>query len=134
MRSLVKNNLNLFVAGFGCCKQEIFATGGPVYDISRFGINFTSIPEESDVLVIQGFYNKEGQTRLLKYYARMREPKWVIAVGKCVVDCNLLNKSFQFDNDFRETMKVDFFVPGCPPRPETFMYAILRLLESPPDY
>ena len=130
MRSLVKNNLNLLVAGFGCCKQEIFATSGPVYDISRFGISFVNTPEESDILVIQGFYNKTGLERLLGFYRRMRQPKWVIAAGKCAVDYNLLNRTFHFGKDFRENIKIDFYIPGCPPRPEAFIYGILRLLES----
>jgi NADH:ubiquinone oxidoreductase subunit B-like Fe-S oxidoreductase len=82
MRQLVKNSLNLFVAGFGCCKREIYATLSPTYDISRFGVNFVNLPEDADVLVIQGFYNRAGERRLLECYSSMKEPRWVIAAGK----------------------------------------------------
>ena len=51
---LIKSSLNIYVAGFGCCKQEIIASAGPIYDISRFGISFVSYPENADVLIVQG--------------------------------------------------------------------------------
>ncbi|GAI71020.1 unnamed protein product, partial [marine sediment metagenome] len=89
MPSLARSNLNILVAGFGCCKQEIFATQGALYDIQRFGVNFVSTAEDADILVIQGFYNKKGITRVLNIYDRMSSPKWIIAVGSCVLNENL---------------------------------------------
>jgi len=130
MRSPVKNNINIIISGFGCCKQEIFATIGPIYDIARFGINFVSIPEEADILVFQGFYNDSGMQRLLAYYNRMSEPKWVMAVGKCAIDHNIFCSKSDFAVKIRGKIPVDFYVPGCPPRPEAFIYAILRLIEN----
>ncbi len=127
MNSFVKNNLNVFVAGFGCCKQEILATMGPIYDISRFGINFVSIPEDADVLVIQGFYNSVGEKRLLEIYYRMKEPKWVIAAGTCILDRSVLNKDYKFIDRFKNLINIDYFLAGCPPRPEAFIYCILKL-------
>jgi NADH-quinone oxidoreductase subunit B len=129
MRSLVKNNLNFLIAGFGCCKQEILAANGPLYDISRFGINFVSLPEDADVLVIHGFYNSMSEERVIEYYNRMRDPKWVMAVGKCVVDKNLLCNNYMILKNIKERIDIDIYIPGCPPRPEAFIYAILRLLD-----
>ena len=129
MRSLIKNNLNILVAGFGCCKQEIYAASGPLYDIARLGVNFVSIPEDADVLVIQGFYNSLGEERLLDYYNNMREPKWVIALGKCTVDCSLVCNGYKILENLGNKIKVDIYIPGCPPRPEAFMYGIIRLLD-----
>ncbi len=129
MKSLVKNSLNIFVAGFGCCKQEIFATLGPTYDISRFGVSFVCLPEDADVLVIQGFYNDFSKERLFKNYTYMKEPKWVIAVGKCVVENSILNPDYKVIEKIYPNINIDFFVPGCPPRPEAFIYSILRLKE-----
>ena len=130
MKSLVKNNLNILVSGFGCCKQEISATSGPIYDIERFGVNFVSIPEEADILVFQGFYNNAGLDRLLACYNRMHEPRWVMAIGKCVIDHNIFCKECDSAEKIRSRIHIDFYVPGCPPRPEAFIYSILRLIET----
>jgi len=130
MSSLVKRNLSLLVVGFGCCKQEIFSTDGPLYDIQRFGINFVNVPEDADILVIQGFFNEIGEERLINLYNRMHNPKWAIAVGKCVVTNNLFCREYRLLDRLRGKIHIDVFVPGCPPRPEAFIYSILRLLDK----
>lgn len=130
MPSIEKTSLNIFVAGFGCCKQEIFATRGPLYDIERFGVNFVSFPEDADILVIQGLYNKKGLERVLEIYRNMNSPRWVFGVGSCVIDENVLGKKSHLLKKFRKTIKMDIFVPGCPPRPEAFIYSILKFIHS----
>ncbi|MCX6384356.1 MAG: NADH-quinone oxidoreductase subunit NuoB [Actinobacteria bacterium] len=130
--SLIKSSLNIYVAGYGCCKQEIIASAGPVYDISRFGISFVSFPESADVLVFQGFYNGKGLKKVINIYNQMISPKWVIALGKCTLE----NLSYEGSGnnllyEFKKRLKVDVYVPGCPPRPEAFIYSLLRLMEKP---
>ncbi|HEY4695549.1 MAG TPA: hypothetical protein VIH13_01515 [Candidatus Hydromicrobium sp.] len=128
MSSLIKSNFNILVTGFGCCKQEIFATQSSLYDIQRFGVNFVSTPEDADILVVQGFYNKEGIIRVLNIYDRMSSPKGIIAVGSCVLNENLFNLESRLLSQFRDRVVINMHIPGCPPRPEAFIYAILRFL------
>jgi len=130
-QNLIKANLNIYVAGIGCCKQEILASIGPVYDISRFGVRFVSFPEDADVLIFQGFYNQQNLVRFLEIYKRMVKPNWVIAYGKCAIEnVNNLSSNDIF-SEFSKEIKFDVFAPGCPPRPEAFIYSILRLIEKP---
>ncbi len=124
------SNLNILVTGSGCCKQEIFAVQGALYDIQRFGVNFVSTAENADLLVMQGFYNKKGIIRVLDIYERMNQPKGIIAVGSCVLNRNLFSPDSQLLSWFRSRAKIIMYVPGCPPRPEAFMYAVLRLLNK----
>jgi NADH:ubiquinone oxidoreductase subunit B-like Fe-S oxidoreductase len=128
MSSLIKSNFNILVTGFGCCKQEIFATQSSLYDIQRFGVNFVSVPEDADILVVQGFYNKEGIIRILNIYDRMKDPKGIITVGSCVLNENLFNIESELMSKFRDRVVINMHIPGCPPRPEAFIYAILRFL------
>jgi NADH-quinone oxidoreductase subunit B len=124
--SLIKSSLNIYIAGYGCCKQEIIASAGPSYDISRFGVSFVSFPESADVLVFQGFYN------VINIYNQMLYPKWVIALGKCAIES--LSYEGSENNilyEFKKRLKVDVYVPGCPPRPEAFIYSLLKLIEKP---
>jgi NADH:ubiquinone oxidoreductase subunit B-like Fe-S oxidoreductase len=130
MPSVVKSNLNMLVTGYGCCKQEIFAVQGALYDIQRFCVNFVSTPEDADLLVVQGFYNKEGIIRILNIYERMSNPKGVIAVGTCVLNRNLFSPESELFERFRNSVRIYMYVPGCPPRPEAFIYAVLRILNE----
>ena len=61
----------------------------------------------------------------------MVKPNWVIAYGKCAIE----NVDYFSNNDvfseFSKEIKFDVFVPGCPPRPEAFIYSVLRLIEKP---
>ena len=130
MKSIIKNNLNLYISGLGCCKHEILAARGPVYDISRFGINFVSLPEDADVFVFEGFRNSQLIERALEIYEAMREPKWAIAVGKCALETCKYKGSDPLFKKFKHKVKFDVYLPGCPPRPEAFIYAIIRLLDK----
>lgn len=130
MSSIIKSNFNMLVTGFGCCKQEIFAVQGALYDIQRFCVNFVSTPEDADLLVVQGFYNEEGIIRVLNIYERMSHPKGIIAVGSCVLNRNLFSPGSKLLSRFRSSVKIHMYVPGCPPRPEAFIYAVLRILNE----
>ncbi|MHB1274757.1 MAG: NADH-quinone oxidoreductase subunit NuoB [Candidatus Humimicrobiaceae bacterium] len=130
--SLIKSNLNVYIAGYGCCKQEIIASAGPAYDVSRFGVSFVSYPEDADVLVFQGFYNGKGIKKVINIYDQIISPKWVIALGKCALES--LSYEGPENNilyEFKKRLKVDVYVPGCPPRPEAFIYSLLKLIEKP---
>ncbi|MDD3776090.1 MAG: NADH-quinone oxidoreductase subunit NuoB [Actinomycetota bacterium] len=129
MKTAVKKNLNILVAGFGCCKHEIYAAKGPLYDVERFGATFVAYPEDADLLVIQGFINPQMQARILDYYKRMASPKWVALVGTCAIDGNILESNQHQPHSWADEIPIDIYVPGCPPRPEAFIYALLRLLD-----
>ena len=129
--SLIKSSLNVYIVGYGCCKQEIIASAGPVYDISRFGVSFVSFPESADVLVFQGFHNGKVLKKVINIYNQMLSPKWVIAFGKCAIES--LSYEASENNilyEFKNRLKVDVYVPGCPPRPEAFIYSMLKLIEK----
>lgn len=130
MKALIKNNLNLLVIGFGCCRQEIYAAGSSLYDIRRFGINFVNIPEEADVLVIQGFFNITGIKRALNIYNKMDFPKWTIAFGRCILSENIFGCNKELFEEFKNKIDIDVYVPGCPPRPEAFIYSVLRIIDK----
>ena len=130
--SLIKSSLNVYIAGYGCCKQEILASAGPVYDVSRFGVSFVSYPENADVLVFQGFYNGKGLKKVINIYDQMISPKRVIALGKCALESlshECPENSILYE--FKKRLIVDVYVPGCPPRPEAFIYSVLKLIEKP---
>ncbi|GAH53012.1 unnamed protein product, partial [marine sediment metagenome] len=62
----------------------------------------------------------------LNIYDRMSSPKWIIAVGSCVLNENLFKLESKLLSQLRNKVAINMYIPGCPPRPEAFIYAILR--------
>jgi len=126
----VRKSLNVLVSGFGCCKQEIYSARSPLYDAERMGINYVCLPEEADLLVVQGFLNPQGAARALDYYQRMKKPRWVAFLGTCVLDRNMLSSSSNLIDQLKKKLPADIYIPGCPPRPEAFIHSIKKLMEK----
>jgi len=63
----------------------------------------------------------------------MRSPKWVFAFGSCAVSGGRFSGSLQSLEKFRREIKVDMYIPGCPPRPEAFIYAVLKFISESND-
>ena len=61
------------------------------------------------------------------FYARMGDPKYVVAVGGCAVSGGPFKKSYHVVNGVDKILPVDVYIPGCPPRPEAFYYGMMQL-------
>jgi len=131
--NIEKSNLNIIISGYGCCRSEILATRGPLYDIQRFGINFVNMAEDADILVVSGFSSEKGIHNAIDIYKRMRAPRWVFACGSCAISGGRFCGTPQLREEIERDIKVDMYIPGCPPRPEAFIYAILRFISENND-
>jgi NAD(P)H-quinone oxidoreductase subunit K len=65
---------------------------------------------------------------LVRLYEQMPEPKYVIAMGACTVTGGM----FSMDSPTAvrgvdKLIPVDVYIPGCPPRPEAIIDAIIKL-------
>ncbi len=130
MADIEKSNLNIIIPGTGCCISEILAARGPVYDIQRFGINFVSIPEDADIMVISGIMSETVINRFKETYGRMRRPGWVIAAGSCAISGGRACGVPALLKDLKAEIPVDMYIPGCPPRPEAFMHALMKFISN----
>jgi NADH-quinone oxidoreductase subunit B len=119
--------------GLACCAIEMMATGGPHFDIDRFGYGvFRSSPRQCDVMIISGTICVKMGESIKRLYDQMPEPKYVIAMGNCAISGGI----FQYDaysvvkGAEALGIPVDVFVAGCPPRPENLLNGLIKLQEK----
>lgn len=113
--------------GLACCAIEMMASGGPRFDISRFGMEvFRASPRHADLMIVSGRLSHKMVPVLRNVYDQMPEPKWVISMGACASSGGMFN-NYAIVQGCDHVVPVDIYLPGCPPRPEMLFNAILEL-------
>jgi len=120
---------SLFPATFGlaCCAIEMMTTGAPRYDLGRFGMEvFRASPRQADLMIVAGRVSQKMAPVLRQIYDQMAEPKWVLSMGVCASSGGMFN-NYAIVQGVDHVVPVDMYLPGCPPRPEMLIDAILKL-------
>ncbi len=113
--------------GLACCAIEMMATGTPRFDISRFGMEvFRASPRQADLMIVAGRVSQKMAPVVRQVYDQMPEPKWVLAMGVCASSGGMFN-NYAIVQGVDHIVPVDIYLPGCPPRPEMLLDAILKL-------
>ena len=113
--------------GLACCAIEMMAVGGPRYDIARFGMEvFRASPRQADLMIVAGRVSQKMAPVLRQIYDQMPNPKWVLAMGACSSSGGMFN-NYAIVQGVDHVVPVDIYLPGCPPRPEMLIDAILEL-------
>jgi len=123
----------LWPLGFGlaCCAIEMISTAMTKFDISRFGAEvFRATPRQADVMIVAGTVTHKMAPRVRRLWDQMAAPKWVIAMGACTVGGGPYFKyGYHVVKGVDKVVPVDIYLPGCPPRPEALLEAVMRLQE-----
>jgi NADH-quinone oxidoreductase subunit B len=113
--------------GLACCAIEMMASGAARYDLARFGMEvFRASPRQADLMIVAGRVSQKMAPVLRQIYDQMPEPKWVLSMGVCASSGGMFN-NYAIVQGVDHVVPVDMYLPGCPPRPEMLIDAILRL-------
>jgi NADH-quinone oxidoreductase subunit B len=122
-----KNSLWPATFGLACCAIEMMATGAGRYDLARFGMEaFRASPRQADLMIVAGRVSQKMAPVLRQIYDQMAAPKWVLAMGVCASSGGMFN-NYAIVQGVDHVVPVDMYLPGCPPRPEMLLDAILKL-------
>jgi NAD(P)H-quinone oxidoreductase subunit K len=114
--------------GTACCFIEFAAMIGSRFDFDRFGLIPRASPRQADLIILAGTLNMKMAQPTLRLYEQMPEPKYVIAMGACMITGGMFSAdSYTAIRGADKILPVDIYIPGCPPRPEAIMDAIIKL-------
>lgn len=114
--------------GTACCFIEFAALIGSRFDFDRFGLIPRASPRQADLIILAGTLNMKMAPATLRIYEQMAEPKYVIAMGACMITGGMFSAdSPTAVRGADKILPIDVYIPGCPPRPEAIIDGIIKL-------
>ena len=109
------------------CEMEMNALANPVYDVERFGVHIAASPRHADALVVTGPVTVNMERALKDVYKQTPDPKLVIALGNCAINCGVFKGSYAVTGPVERHIPVDVRIAGCPPRPAEILAVLEKL-------
>ena len=122
-----KNSLWPMPFATACCGIELMAVGASRHDIARFGAEAMRFsPRQCDLMIVAGRVVMKMVPVLQRIWLQMPEPKWCISMGACASSGGMFD-AYATVQGIDRFIPVDIYIPGCPPRPEQILQAVIDL-------
>ena len=130
---ILSRSLFLFHMGGSACNNcdiEILDALTPKYDLERFGIVKVPSIRQADLILVSGIFNRKVAVRARRLYEQAPKPVFVMGIGGFPASGLIFRDSYNWVEPIGNTIPIDAYVPGCPPKPEAMIAAILKLAEQ----
>jgi membrane-bound hydrogenase subunit mbhJ len=125
--AVLRRSLWVYHANTGACNGcdiEVINVLTPYYDAERFGIRLVGSPRHADVILVSGPVTRQVAPALRRLLDAVPAPKLVVAVGSCATGGGAWFDTYSTLGGADAAIPVDYYIPGCPPRPEAILYGI----------
>lgn len=78
-------------------------------------------------MIVSGTVTTKMAPSVRRLYDQMSEPKYVIAMGTCVIAGGPYQGSYSTVPGIDNFVPVDVYLAGCPPRPDALLHGIMQL-------
>lgn len=124
------NSLMPMPMGLACCAIEMMAFAAPKYDVARFGSEAMRFsPRQADLMIVAGWVSYKMAHAIRRVWDQMADPKWCIAMGACASSGGM-HRCYGVVQGCDNFLPVDVYIPGCPPRPEAVIHALMDIQEK----
>jgi membrane-bound hydrogenase subunit mbhJ len=138
IKALKRSPWVFHVGTSGCnnCDIEIADCLTPRFDVERFGVKLVGSPRHADAMLITGPISHDLKRLVQQVWLDMPAPRVGVLVGTCACTMGVYKDAYSVagpaDKVIREIDPgaVFAYVPGCPPKPETIVMGIVKLLEA----
>ena len=130
-QKMFKRSLWVYHCNSGACNGcdiEILNVLTPYYDVERFGIKVVASPRHADVMLISGAVTRPMVKLVKSAYEALPEPKLVFGIGSCATGGGAWFDTYNVRGGADKVIPVNYFIPGCPPRPEAIIYGVALAL------
>ena len=117
------------------CDIEVLELLTPKYDVERFGLMLVGTPRHADVLAVTGVCTRQAMPRLQELYMQTPKPCVVLAIGSCALGQGIFTEAYHMGLPVDEAIKavdpgaIIMYVPGCSPKPEAMIDAVVKAME-----
>ncbi len=131
IRKIFKGSLAIREVDAGstnACEQELTALGNSFYDVERFGIKLVGSPRHADVMLLSGAVTRPTRPLVRRAFEAMPAPKLVFGIGSCAMGGGCWFDTYNVCGGGAQAIPVNYYIPGCPPRPEAIIYGVALAL------
>ena len=112
------------------CDIEIVASITPRFDLERFGVLLKGTPRHCDIMACSGPVTRQIESRLVRIYEQVPQPKFVVAVGSCATSGGVFNGLYNVKGGIDQVIPVAAYIPGCPASPQAIIDGFVKVIKS----